>query len=137
MANIVATRAKLTRATELMNSTIDRIEATLGELKLGLRASITVEQKKGRFKRLVFARLHSGWHLLIEVGSQDKPDECEWEVLRNCSRSERILGLESVPALIDEMSRLLSVEAAKVDSAAASAHAFAVAVRDAYKTRSP
>lgn len=99
--------ARLSASTDKLNLSLQRAEAALAKLNLGVSARVCLDfDQSGWQEDLVFGKTSSGWRLSVETSMPDG----EWQPspLLSSSRETRILAAEK----LDELLRAL-IEAAR------------------------
>jgi len=88
--------------TERINPLIERAEKGLSALRLGVSASVPLEDndEEGWFSFLVFQKEDKDWRLFVETGEAGlAPDLWERKPLKATSRATRLRALPLLPAL--------------------------------------
>lgn len=116
-------KPKLDGATDEMNRSIHEVEAALGALNLGVRASVTLAERTDQqhgytwYRNLVFGKDAKVWRLLIEEGRDDHPEDIDFTPLVNASREVRLQATENLAELVGAIVKTAEAEIARVEAA--------------------
>jgi hypothetical protein len=98
---------KLGSAADELNAALARAEEALASLRLGVTASVDLEEDGGSgsdwFELLTFGKQGAAWKLLIETGEGGFPETFSTSPLLNASREKRLLAAERLPRLVEEL----------------------------------
>src|SRR5438477_2342628 len=105
----------LSEASNKLTEQIKEIETALASYNVGIvtwvdlrRTSEEVEMEKGnnlrvtRVDRLGYSKKYGKWGLFAS-SSIEEPEEFEWWLLRDAPRELRILAVDAIPKLLEEM----------------------------------
>lgn len=129
----------LSEASNKLTEQIKEIENSLAAFNLGIvawvelrRTSEEAEAKDGtkyrlqRIERLGYSKKNGKWGLCASSGIEEFEDDFEWWLLRDAPRGLRILAVDGIPKLLEEMvnrAKKLTIEVnSKTDQAKALAH---------------
>lgn len=127
--------AKLASATDKLNASLSAIESELAAMGLGVTASVVMQKISyddrpwSFLKCLGFGKLNREWKLFYECGDDDG-DEWDSTPLLNASREIRLMAVDHLPALIDELVKTAEGEIAGVAAKATELEKLAAAVRN-------
>lgn len=120
---------KLNDLTDSLNLMLEEAETAIESLRLGVPGRVVIssfdDEHTGQLYQhaLVFGKDDGEWHLMIESGSDGDPPD-RFIRLKNASRDIRLLAIDALPALVDDMIRTAESEAKEVEVAAAKAAQF-------------
>jgi len=124
---------RLVPATDKLTETIAQIERSLSEQRLGSRASVLLssqdildddENYRGtEITNLAFRKVGKVWRLMIDSGPDDAPEHWSSIPLINASRELRVLAVDRLPELVEELVADAEKRIAEVEAKQATADA--------------
>jgi len=110
--------AKLGAVTDKLNRSLEEIETELANLNLGVTAKVRMEvvqfEHYDVIRNIRFGKFNQEWRLLYESGPEDDEENWSSGPLLNASREIRLLAIDHLPALIEELVRTAETEISTV-----------------------
>jgi hypothetical protein len=121
---------RLHEATDRLNKVLLDFEKALGQLNLGVTASVTLEEDdRGWFKALSLAKSGGEFKLVIHTGVEDDPDSTSTTPITSTSRETRLQAVEILPELYKELLKAFEAEIVRVNESIAEVEQLADALR--------
>ena len=124
---------RLAPATDKLTETIAQSERSLSEQRLGSRGSVLLssqdildddENYRGtEITNLAFRKVGKVWRLMIDSGPNDEPEHWSSIPLINASRELRVLAVDRLPELVEELVADAEKRIAEVEAKQATADA--------------
>jgi hypothetical protein len=126
LSRAIPARDKLAKAADKFNAAIIRTEQALAALKLGVRGSVEIsEDPDGSFVNLVWGKYNGEWHLLIEEGRRDRPDEEYESLLTSAPRWVRQNAIRHLDELAIQLTKTIDGEIKRVEESTVEIENFA------------
>ncbi len=121
---------RLHDATDRLNAVLHDFERTLGGLKLGVTASVTLdEDEHGWFKQLAFTKSGNEFKLVIETGNEFDDRGVETTALTSASRETRLQAVAALPKLYKQLLKQFEAEIERVNESITDVQRLADAIR--------
>ncbi|MBI4179695.1 hypothetical protein HY522_09775 [bacterium] len=121
---------RLHEATDRLNTVLLDFEQALAQLKLGVTASITLEEdQQGWFKALSFAKSGREFKLVIRSGLEDDPDSISSTAITSTSRETRLQAVAALPGLYKKLLEEFETEIERVNQSIAEVQQLADVLR--------
>jgi hypothetical protein len=121
---------RLHEATDRLNTVLLDFEKALAELKLGVTASVTLEEDAhGWFRALAFTKSGGEFKLVIHSGLEDDPDSISSTAITSTSREIRLQAVGALPKLYKKLLEEFEAEIERVNGSITEVQQLADAIR--------
>lgn len=121
---------RLHEATDRLNTVLVDFEDALRQLKLGVSATVTLEETpEGWIRVLSFSKTSSGFRLVVESGVEGDESTFNVTPITSASRETRLQAVDQLPALYQNLLTAFEAEINRVNSGIVRTETLARAVR--------